>query len=220
VRNESKNALVITDLTSISTIGFLSPNEDKSTKSNYLTSEQFASGEIYTSSMLDTLMCQSFYNPYITDILQQLILGSSAMNLSPYNIKKLEDKRVSFSSLYLLNILEELDKIGLKNLPKTMKYHDVLMYFIKSNHMIPIGLYRNYKDESKELNSNQSRKFVYMCPLKDTEVYIEYDKIYVLVSESYAKNKKDKTYLNNTKEITNLNNKNLKLIEKSNERSS
>ncbi len=40
-------------------------------------SEAFASGEIYVSTMLDSLICQAYYNPFITSILYQLIMGNA-----------------------------------------------------------------------------------------------------------------------------------------------
>ena len=40
-------------------------------------SKPFASGEIYVSSLLDSLMCQTYYNPKMSEILDQLILGSA-----------------------------------------------------------------------------------------------------------------------------------------------
>ena len=40
-------------------------------------SRPFASGEIYVSSLLDSLMCQAYYSPKITEILDQLIMGSA-----------------------------------------------------------------------------------------------------------------------------------------------
>jgi potassium large conductance calcium-activated channel subfamily M alpha protein 1 len=40
-------------------------------------SKPFASGEIYVSSLIDSLMCQTYYNPKMSEILEQLILGSA-----------------------------------------------------------------------------------------------------------------------------------------------
>jgi len=40
-------------------------------------SKPFAGGEIYVGSLLNSLMCQAYYNPKIMDILDQMILGSA-----------------------------------------------------------------------------------------------------------------------------------------------
>ncbi len=215
IRNENKNVLIIADLASISTIGFISSTDEKNfQKQGYRLSEQFAVGEIYTSSMLDTLMCQSFYNEYMTDILQQLILGSAAFNYSPYLIKTLQEKKVTQSTLYLLNIHEELEKMEIKTASKKMHYSTVFNYFVERN-MVPIGIYRNSKsNNSSNVNrTSKSEKYVYLCPMKKDEIYIEQDKIYVLVSED-----ENNTISTNYKQkVMTMNNKNLKLIEKSND---
>jgi potassium large conductance calcium-activated channel subfamily M alpha protein 1 len=213
IRNENKNVLIITDLASLSTIGFISSNDNINyKKQGYRLSEQFAVGEIYTSSMLDTLMCQAFFNPYITDILQQLILGSASFDYSPILIKKLKERKVTQSTLYLLDILEELEKIGKKNLPKKMLYEELFNSFVENN-MVPIGIYRNIKGSGPKINKTD--KYVFMCPSKNTEIYIKDDRIYVLASEEEPT---DFNRVNNkTRDVSNFHNKNLKLIEKSSE---
>lgn len=54
----NKNVRIITELASMSTISFLSSTTNEHiSKYGYVASEPFASGEIYISSMLDTLIC-------------------------------------------------------------------------------------------------------------------------------------------------------------------
>jgi len=36
----------------------------------------YASGEVYISSIIDKLMCQSYFNPAYLSVLNQLILGN------------------------------------------------------------------------------------------------------------------------------------------------
>ena len=73
-----KNLIIVTELASMNAIAFLIPgNEDRQQKLGYFMSKPFASGEIYVSSLLDSLMCQAYYSPKITEILEQLILGSA-----------------------------------------------------------------------------------------------------------------------------------------------
>jgi potassium large conductance calcium-activated channel subfamily M alpha protein 1 len=213
IRNENKNVLIITDLASLSTIGFISSNDNINyKKQGYRLSEQFAVGEIYTSSMLDTLMCQAFFNPYITDILQQLILGSASFDYSPVLLKKLKERKVTQSTLYLLDIFEELEKMGKKNLPKKLNYEELFHSFVENN-MVPIGIYRNIKGTGPK--ANKTDKYVFLCPSKNTEIFIKDDKIYVLASEEEPT---DFNRVNNkTRDVSNFHNKNLKLIEKSSE---
>ena len=59
-------------------IAFLVPgHEDRYQKLGYYMSKPFASGEIYVSSLLDSLMTQAYYSPKITEILEQMIIGSA-----------------------------------------------------------------------------------------------------------------------------------------------
>jgi hypothetical protein len=213
IRNENRNILIIADLASISTIGYISSKDNINyKKQGYRLSEQFAVGEIYTGSMLDTLMCQAFYNPYITEILQQLILGSASFDYSPHLIQKLSERKITQSTLYLLDIYEEFQKMGKSDIPDRMPYSEVFNLFVENN-MVPTGLYRN----SKLINIDQSHKkdkYVYLCPNKTTTVNVKEDKIYVLASEEESS---DYRVHNKSKEATNFHNKNLKLIEKSND---
>jgi hypothetical protein len=214
IRNENRNVLIIADLASINTIAFISSNDNINyKKQGYRLSEQFAVGEVYTGSMLDTLMCQAFYNPYITEILQQLILGSASFDYSPHLIKKLHERKITQSTLYLLDISEELEKFNKdkKDYPNKMLYQDVFDLFVENN-MVPIGIYRNSKQGNGKSVKN---KYVYLCPNRTTEIFIKDDKIYVLASEEESSD--FNRVHNKSREVTNFHNKNLKLIEKSND---
>jgi hypothetical protein len=73
-----KNVIIITELASMNAIAFLVPgHEDRYQKLGYYMSKPFASGEIYVSSLLDSLMTQAYYSPKITEILEQMIIGSA-----------------------------------------------------------------------------------------------------------------------------------------------
>lgn len=47
------------------------PNND------YHLSTLYAAGEVYISAIIDTLTCQSYFNPHIVTILQQILKGAS-----------------------------------------------------------------------------------------------------------------------------------------------
>jgi len=40
----------------------------------------YAAGEVYISALIDTLTCQSYFNPHIVTILQQILSGGSQNN--------------------------------------------------------------------------------------------------------------------------------------------
>jgi hypothetical protein len=211
IRNENKNVLIIADLASITTIGFISSNSDMNfLKQGYRLTQQFAVGEIYTSNMLDTLMCQAFYNPYITSIIHQFLLGSAVDNSSSSEVhQRILDMKITNSTLYLLNINEELEKFGHKDLPKKMNYSNIFYTFAEKN-IIPIGIFRN----SNLFGLNKLEKYVYLCPPKETEVWIEHDKIYVL---SYNQEGDDHKSLYKNREVSNFHKNNLKLIQLTND---
>ena len=80
------------------------------------TALQFAAGSVYTSSMLDTLICQSFYNPQITNVLGQLVAGSdprvtmewdSSMGDALQGLGKIEEEHTFFKYQLRKHFLEE-----------------------------------------------------------------------------------------------------------------
>ena len=216
IKNETKSTMIIAELVSVSALSFLNSNSDENLikKQGYWLSPSFAVGEIFIGSMLDTLICQAFYNPFITDILKQLIMGSAGSNFSTNLQLKLMEKKITQSTLYLLSINEELTRLGYREMKKSMKYKEIFDFFVK-NKMVPIGLHRNNK--KLLLNNNSKNKaYVYLCPKREDIVEVERDKIYVLANENHfsrqkiqESNQKMNTYFKITKTS--------KLIDKSNE---
>ena len=133
IKNETKNALIIAELVSVNAISFINSTTDDTNvrKQGYWLSEPFALGEIYISSMLDTLICQAFYNPYITDILQQLIMGSAGSNFAQKKKKKMQEKKITQSTLYLLNINDELGRLGNRDFPKKYNLKNYFNFFLR-----------------------------------------------------------------------------------------
>ena len=98
IKNEAKSMVIISELISVSALSFLNSennDEDIIRKQGYWLNPSFAIGEILIGSMLDTLICQAFYNPFITNILKQLIMGSAGSNFSLNFQNKLNEKRRS-----------------------------------------------------------------------------------------------------------------------------
>jgi len=183
IKNEAKSMVIISELISVSALSFLNSennDEDIIRKQGYWLSPSFAIGEILIGSMLDTLICQAFYNPFITNILKQLIMGSAGSNFSLNFQNKLNEKRITQSTLYLLSINEEFNRLGIKDIKKNMLYKEIFEIFVKNN-MVPVGLYRANKKNFMEVR-NQS--YVYMCPNRNDIVEIYKDKIYILANES------------------------------------
>ena len=218
IKNETKTALIIAELVSVSAISFINSTSDDSNvrKQGYWLSQPFAVGEIYISSMLDTLICQAFYNPYITDILQQLIMGSAGSNFSQKKKKKMQEKKITQSTLYLLNINDELLRLGNRDFPKKVMYKELFEFFAKNN-MVAIGINRNSARLSTLKNNKNDKRYVYLCPKYDTMVDTDHDKIYILAGEDYfTMHKLNDPYKNKNNSYYQFN-KTSKLIDKSNE---
>jgi potassium large conductance calcium-activated channel subfamily M alpha protein 1 len=73
VKRMNDRANVVIEIVHTSNIGYLDVETQHDV--NYKFSQQFASGMLFTSSLLDTLVCQSFYNPNIIRVVNKLISG-------------------------------------------------------------------------------------------------------------------------------------------------
>lgn len=103
VKTANPNIRIITELASFSTINFLIKNRSSNIqKYGLIASEPFASGEIYILSMLDTLVCQAFYNPFINSLLNQFIVGDA--NLTSADRKVLRAHKIHQSNLFLIGV--------------------------------------------------------------------------------------------------------------------
>ena len=216
IQNETKSIMIIAELISVSALSFLnSENNDENIikEQGYWLSPSFAVGEIFIGSMLDTLICQAFYNPFITNIIKQLIMGSAGANFSVNFQNKLNEKKISQSTLYLLSIKDELIRLGVRDIQKKMFYRELFDILIKNN-MIPIGLYRNNNNFFLE-EVNQS--YVYMCPGKDDLVDTGKDQVYILANErNFAVSKQKREKVSRISSYVQINTAS-KLIDKSNE---
>lgn len=106
-------------------------------KSDYFSSKPFAAGEIFISHLLDSLMCQAFYNRGITDILEQMIMGSAS---TPVEIMKVfRYLNLSICSLNLISIPAACSAAA--------HFIDVFEYCVTQKNMIPIAIYRRHTDD-------------------------------------------------------------------------
>ena len=125
----------------------------------------YASGEIFTPSIIDCLTCQSYFNPHIVTIIEML-LGGQRFN-AELKTKKLEEfYGLNNSNLYLIKI------------PDTQinEAFAEFYYFLLRHHSIAIALYRK--------NTIDEFYYVYTNP-KKTTLLREYDFVFVLSNNSY-----------------------------------
>lgn len=131
-----KNVNIVTELEAMATLAFLvQDNDEVSQKTNFYASKPFASGEIYVGSLLDSLMCQAYYNQKIMDILDQFIMGSAN---TPSNILKIYQQ---------LNL--SMCSINTVEIPKSCTsyiFWNVFEHCLKHYNMVVIGVYKKHDD--------------------------------------------------------------------------
>lgn len=65
----------------------------------------YSAGEIYVSSIIDTLTCQSYYNPHIVTVIQQILTGGKRSNSIMLGIS--EQTQLKQSNLYQITVPED-----------------------------------------------------------------------------------------------------------------
>lgn len=146
-------------LLSLDELTTLKEAQDKSTQ--YEFTSLYASGELFTPSIIDRITCQSFYNPHIVTIIE-LILGGT-FSSTYHKSKKLDDYiQLTGSNLYLVKAPERY---------VNNSFSQLFNYLIKNNKAVAIALYR--------MNLNEGFYYVYTNPNKNTLIKAS-DLVFVL----------------------------------------
>ena len=124
---------IITELTYSSNIEFL--QQRLKNIPSYLYQKMYTAGEVYISTIIDTLTAQACYNPHIVTILQQILVGRSTDN----NVNPLEeflDERFkdefNQSNIWQIPVPEEMIN----------RTYDKLFKFLLEKRLVALGLYR------------------------------------------------------------------------------
>ena len=138
---------------------------------------QFASGLLFTSSMLDSIVCQAFYNPQIIRVLNKLISGTDHITDVPKSNPLLSNSRrpvvgigsILGSALYQISIPENL----------TVKTYGHMFRHLTKEGILPLGLLRGvFSNMSMGPRANKM-PYVFTNPHKDTELFM-CDRVFVL----------------------------------------
>ena len=174
------NIHVMTELVYDSNIEFLL-GDDELTKFNhgeihYVNTSVFSSGEVYVSSLIDTLTCQAYYNKHIVTIIGQLLTGGR--NSLTHNLSYIcQNVGLKSSNLWHMDI-------PTKFINKT--FLELFTSFCEKG-IIALGLYRL----PGARDNNHS--YVYTKPNPDT-ILTHRDKIFVLAlnfTKNYVFDKDD-----------------------------
>ena len=149
---------IITELVYNSNIDFLLPKKNKYI--DYTLSTLYASGEVYISSIVDTITAQSFYNPHIVTLLNLILKGTDRS-------KKLNKFMKSFNNLTQSNLWQIPAPEGLYN--KT--FNDLFLFLLDRN-LVALGLYR--------LAGASDNKSPYVFTNPNGTTITKHDKVFVL----------------------------------------
>jgi len=187
---------IMVELVYDSNIEFLLPDEELERFDNgeipYENTSAFSSGEVYVSSIIDTLTCQAYYNKHIVTIIHQLLTGgrNSSNNTLSYICENIGLKS---SNLWHMPIPS-------KFINKT--FLELYIEFCDKN-IIPLGLYRLPGARDND------HPYIYTKPNPETRL-THRDKIFVLAINSVKHYKFDNDDEDDIeKENNNLNNNNM-----------
>ena len=174
--NESCSCVV--EIVRSQNVGYLDPQGVVKTGGSvdYKFTPQFASGALFTTSLLDTLVCQAFYNPKIISVIAALFSGVERKSKKDIESDLRGDEQVvkrgvgaiQGSTLYQINMPE----LGNRTYGHLFKH-------LTAQGIIPIGLYRGIFPHMQIGPKQNKSSYCYCNPTKDTELF-SCDKVFVL----------------------------------------
>ena len=193
IKKCNSNIQIITELINQSNIEHLIPEDELHTlpldSIPFERTSVFSSGEVFVSSIIDSLTCQAYYNKHISTIVQQLLSGrKNGMNQTLLDM--CENVGLKSSNLWQIDIPEQFINKTFREL-----YDD----FCDRN-LIALGLYR--------LPGARDNKTPYVYTNPDQETLLTHkDKIFVLSIDnikSYFIDKKQNEIVNEENRRINL----------------
>jgi hypothetical protein len=198
VKRLNETANIVVEVVRQSNVSYLDPETGlNSTDIDYKFTPQFASGALFTTSLLDTLACQAFYNTKIVEVINKFVGfgveykdklerhggGSISAPNSPARNKYPEanngdspirtpfnPKTLVGSALYQIPVLVE----GLES-----RTYGALYSHLAKRKQIPLGILRGVFNNTKSGPKANKMPYVFTNPPKDTELF-SCDKVFVL----------------------------------------
>jgi hypothetical protein len=173
IKKCNSNIQIMTELVYDSNIEFLLPKSEltnllkNKSRISYESTSLFAAGEVYISSIIDTLTCQAYYNPHIVTILHQLLTGGK--NTSNFAMRGIcENVGLKSSNLWQMYMPE-------KFINKT--FSELFTELAEKENLIALGLYRLPGARDND------HPYVYTNPKPNTRL-THRDKIFVLAIDN------------------------------------
>ncbi|CAD8157114.1 unnamed protein product [Paramecium pentaurelia] len=138
---------IVTEFVSPSNIQFLLFDKDYDLMKQYGYNHTplFASGQIYFSSVMDGLLCQSFYNPALVQVLYQLLVGNIKENEKTGAMLQYQSKGMSQSKDFTSedkDISSNLFQIPVPKAFQNKPFQKLFYHLVKMKQIVPLGLYR------------------------------------------------------------------------------
>ena len=134
-QRDSKDLFIITECIHEENMAFLGENEvrfkdsitAKKRTDLALMKPALISGSSYCQSLLDTIICQNYFNPYLLNILRHILFSGTfeTMDLP---------RGTAHSHIWLLDVPDHLEGV---------KYGDMFQYLVRKHGAVSMGLYRN-----------------------------------------------------------------------------
>ncbi len=144
----------------------------------------YTAGEVYISSMIDTLTAQACYNPHIVTILQQILVGRTDGVANPLEEFLEETFKDEFQQSNIWQIPVPEEKIN-------QTYDKLFKFLLEKHNLVAIGLYR--------LPGASDNKYPYVCTNPTPSITITMrDRVFVLGNriprELIVENNRDQIY--------------------------
>ena len=172
------NLEIIGELVSVSNVNFLNRKvnrHSKRAKQTLADSPQFApafaSGNIFTASMLDTAACQAFYNPNLVNIVRKLIAGDNQQEAERWQQVARKDypDGIPNSIVYQIPVQQEWHE---------STYEEVFDKLVLKQ-MLPLGLRRGVCPDRPPDDDENEVPYVFTNPPPEAIVF-HWDRIFVL----------------------------------------
>jgi len=207
VRKMNEQAHVVVEIVRHTNVGYLDPESGlNSSDIDYKFTPQFASGALFATSLLDTLVCQAFYNTKIIDVINRLIgsvetVDGVGSGTKPGSCRPSPTKPgngslnrtgagLSSGSSYLNMASSSLYQIGIPDGLESRTY-GALYRLLSRRKQIPLGILRGVFSHTKSGPKSNKMPYVFTNPPKDTELFT-CDKVFVLSQTPVGVNKYSK----------------------------
>jgi potassium large conductance calcium-activated channel subfamily M alpha protein 1 len=141
IKNVNPKIRIITEIKDICNINYLLGVKDESNlrKYGFWATDPLAYGELYLPYFLDTIICQSFYNPFVEQIVDQFIMGSANTH---HLQQEIHNKIGLFEcSLFLFN--------PPRNIKKIRFFGEIFLELVTNHKMITLAIFKKICKDSK-----------------------------------------------------------------------